>query len=106
MRYEILRRCRAAVVDHEWRLVQRQFFDIHAVRRRLEGKDRTGGHAPHVRQSPCFLDECFEVFDFALHRVRLGIFAIASSPPIVVDHGEAWGEKPGQLHQFPGTGDG
>lgn len=79
-----LRRLRTAVVDDEWRLVQRELLDlVGELGCGLEGKDRARGLALDKRRSTCFINTSLEIFDLALDRIWRRVFTVASAPAIV-----------------------
>ena len=47
------------------------------------------------------MDEGFDVFNFTLHGIRLRIRAVASSPAIIVEHSEVFGQERSQLRRLP-----
>ena len=71
------------------RLVHREFLDlVTELDCCLHRQCRAGGDTEHERRSTRFVDEGFDVFNFTLNRIRLRISAVASSPTIIVEHGE------------------
>ena len=64
--------------------------------RGLKGKDRAGGLAVDKRRSACFINEGLDIFDLALDGIWRRVFAVASAPAIVAEHGEAWRQELGQ----------
>ena len=70
---------------------------LQAARCRLQGENRAGGHTEHERRSTRFFHEGFEVFNLTLNCIRLRVTAVASSPTIVVEHGEVLRQECSQL---------
>src|SRR5260370_40851032 len=88
MLYVILRQRGATVVDNEWWLVDRQFFDLALEQARcFQGKNRAGGMTENERGSTGLVDESFDIFDLALDRVGGRISTVASATAVVGEEG-------------------
>src|SRR5260370_23937630 len=87
-----------AVIHDEWRFVYRNLLDASEAICCLERKYCTGGNAPDKRCATRFVDEGFDVFELALHRIGRCITAVASTPTIVGEDREVlrqqFGERP------------
>src|SRR6185437_12778962 len=77
------RQRRAAVVDHERRLEQREPRDRQPGRGGIQGQDRAGGEAADERRLAGLVDQGGDVLDLALHRVRGSVAALPAAPAVV-----------------------
>src|SRR6266567_2236050 len=89
MRYVILRHRRAAVVDNEWGLIDRQFLDLAVEQARcFQGQNRAGGMTENERGSTGLVDESFDIFDLALDRIGGRISTVAPATAVVGEDGK------------------
>jgi hypothetical protein len=93
---------RAAVVDDEWRLVERELGERHAALGRLQREDGAGGDPVGARRAARFGDEGCEVLDLALDGVATAVAALPAPAAVVRERGEALGQHGRERLVWPG----
>ena len=91
------RKRRPAVVHDEGRLVHRELRDREPADHGLDREGRARRVAEHEPRTADGIEQCREVLDLALDRVRRGVAAVAPAPPVVGHHREPRREHRGQI---------